>query len=156
MIRKNVQKYMARGYCFWSSKAMISRQGRRWARHLLMFLTIDNCYHILVYYINWSASKEFPQLRDTVSPHVKNYDNFMSVWDLLTRHSPHLEPWRNGTANKIHSFLLVRCLHDKKIIHSGLCLTRYLTRSLRSLARYLVQHLKRNSITPRVHELNSI
>ena len=36
------------------------------------------------------------------------------------------------------------------------CSIRYLTRSLRSLVRYRVEHSKRNSISPRAHVLLSI
>ena len=31
--------------------------------------------------INWSALQGFPPIRKTMSPQLKNYDNFSRVWD---------------------------------------------------------------------------
>ena len=44
----------------------------------------------------WGALQGFPQLRKTISPRVKNYDNFSRVFEitnhLLTCHSLYLAP----------------------------------------------------------------
>ena len=50
----------------------------------------------LISHTNWNALYGFLPLRKTVSPHVKNYDNFARVFEianqLLARHSLHLVP----------------------------------------------------------------
>lgn len=52
------------------------------------------------YYINWSALWRFPPQGKTVSPHLKNYDNFSLLFDianqLLARNSLCLASWMNG------------------------------------------------------------
>ena len=35
-----------------------------------------------IYCISWSALQGFPPLRKTISPHVKNYDNFSPVFEI--------------------------------------------------------------------------
>ena len=56
---------------------------------------------ITFYYVNWSALQELPPLRKTVSPQVKNYDNFSRVLEvankLLMHHLLYLAPWMNDT-----------------------------------------------------------
>ena len=48
------------------------------------------------YYMNWNALEGFPPLKKTVSPHVRNYDNFSPVFEItnqmLTHHSLGLAP----------------------------------------------------------------
>ena len=62
-----------------------------------------------------------PPLRKTVSPHVKNDDNFSRFWDqLVTCHLLYLVPSMNDNAfsfwkvNEVSLFLLVRCLCNEQ------------------------------------------
>ena len=55
----------------------------------------------------------FPPLRKTISPHVKNYDNFSRVFEIANqlprRHSLYLAPSMNG--NAFSKFTLTRSLN---------------------------------------------